>query len=96
MRDPRQIIIRPLITEKGTRLRDAYNHYGFVVNKRANKVEIGKAVESIFNVKVEKVRTANALGKNRRVGRHMGKKSDWKKAVVTLIKGQKIEVFEGM
>ena len=95
MRDPRQIIIRPLITEKGTSIKEAHNQYCFVVDRSANKIEIGKAVESLFNVKVVNVRTMNYLGKMRRIGRNIGKRPDWKKAVVTLREGDNIEMFEG-
>lgn len=72
------------------------NKYTFQVPLTANKVEIRKAVESIFNVKVEKVATIRVLGKTKRMGRTMGKRSDYKKAIVTLKAGETIELFEGV
>ncbi len=93
--DPRDIIIRPVLSEKSYRaLEDG--KYTFEVNPKANKVEIARAVEQIFNVKVKKVNTINVKGKPRRLGVHQGKTRSWKKAVVTLEPGQKIEFFEGM
>ncbi len=94
MRELHQIIKRPLITEKSTRLKEAENQIAFVVDGKANKIEIRKAVESLFKVKVLKVHTSNFEGKKKRLGKHMGKRSDWKKAVVTLKPGDKIEFFE--
>ncbi|HQL91008.1 MAG TPA: 50S ribosomal protein L23 [Syntrophales bacterium] len=88
-----QIIRRPLVTEKSTLLREG-NQYIFEVDPRANKIEIGKAVEKLFKVKVIGVRTQNLLGKKKRYGRLMGKKSDWKKAVVTVAPGSTIEIFD--
>ena len=95
MKDPRQVIKRPIITEKGTKVRDNFNQYAFEVYPRVNKIEIRKAVESLFNVKVTEVRTIKVLGKMVRVGRNRGKRPDWKKAIVTLVKGNKIEFYEG-
>jgi large subunit ribosomal protein L23 len=96
MKSPYEIVERPLITEKSVSGTE-HNHYTFRVFKDANKIEIAKAVEQIFNVKVEKVRTITVKGKSKRVGRHpAGRTSDWKKAVVTLKPGNRIEVFEGM
>ena len=80
------VLIRPIITEKTTLLMQE-NKYTFQVPLNANKVEIRKAVESIFNVKVEKVATIRVLGKTKRMGRTMGKRSDYKKAIVTLKAG---------
>jgi len=88
------VIKRPLVTEKSTIARDEANKYIFEVDRRANKIEIEKAVEKLFKVKVLSVRTMNREGKKKRTGRVMGRKSDWKKAVVTLAPGQSIEVFE--
>jgi len=88
------VIKKPLVTEKGTIARDETNKYIFEVDRRANKVEIEKAVEKLFKVKVLNVRTMNVQGKKKRQGRIVGRKSDWKKAVVTLVSGQTIEVFE--
>ena len=96
MRDPYNIIIRPLLTEK-TISKTAQNKYTFQVDLHANKIEIGDAVQRIFNVKVEKVNTLRVRGKTRRLGRFPeGTKSAWKKAIVTLKAGDRIEVFEGM
>ncbi len=88
------IIKRPLVTEKSTHSRDEGNKYVFEVDKRANKIEIGNAVEKIFKVKVVNVRTMNMSGKKKRMGRIVGQKSDWKKAIVTLAEGNTIEMFE--
>ncbi len=88
------VIRKPLVTEKSTIARDDANKYIFEVDRRANKIEIEKAVEKIFKVKVVSVRTMNVEGKKKRLGRIVGKKSDRKKAVVTLAPGQSIEVFE--
>ena len=89
------VLIRPIITEKTTLLMQE-NKYTFQVPLTANKVEIRKAVESIFNVKGEKVATIRVLGKTKRMGRTMGKRSDYKKAIVTLKAGESIELFEGV
>jgi large subunit ribosomal protein L23 len=94
MKDPRTIVQRAIISEKGTRLRAASNTFLFKVNPTANKVEIAQAVEKIFSVTVTNVRTMNRLGKPKRLGRFVGKRSNWKKAVVTLKAGQTIEVFD--
>lgn len=90
-----EIIRTPLITEKGTLVNEQANQVLFRVAPDANKVEIQKAVEQFFNVKVVKVRTVRVLGKTRRVGRSFGRRSDWKKAYVTLAEGQRIDFFEG-
>ena len=94
MRDPRTIVRKALITEKGTTLRELRNQYHFEVARDANKIEIKHAVETIFSVKVDQVRTMQMRGKVKRQGRYQGKRSDWKKAVVTLQPEQKIELFE--
>ncbi len=91
-----EVIIRPLITEKITGLTETDNQYGFIVDRRANKVEIKNAIEKKFEVKVTSVRTINVQGKVKRLGRFSGKRSDWKKAVVTLAKENKITLFEGV
>ena len=91
--DARDILIRPLITEKSTALM-AEGKYVFVVAKAANKIEIAKAVAEIFNVKVDSVNTVNMTGKMKRMGRNVGKRSDYKKAVVKLAAGETIEFFE--
>ena len=96
MMDLYAVIKRPLITEKSAIVRDEGNQYVFEVDRRANKIEVRKAVETLFKVKVLDVRTMNMLGKKTRHGRTVGKKSDWKKAVVTVAPGQAIEVFENV
>lgn len=88
-----QIIKRPLVTEKTTLAKEA-NKYHFEVDRRANKIEIGQAVEKLFKVKVVNVRTMNVNGKKKRVGRILGRKRDWKKAIVTLAPGSSIEIFQ--
>ncbi len=95
MKDPRDILKKPVVTEKSTSLL-ADNKYTFVVDPRANKTEIKQAVEKVFKVKVEKVNTMNVKGKIKRVRRIPGRTPDTKKAIVTLKKGDKIEIFEGM
>ena len=94
MRDPRSIVRKALITEKGTVLRELRNQYHFEVARDANKIEIKHAVETIFSVKVDGVQTMQMRGKVKRQGRFSGKRRDWKKAVVTLKPDQKIELFE--
>jgi large subunit ribosomal protein L23 len=94
VKDPRSIIRRALVTEKGTALREAANQYQFEVAPRANKIEIKKAVQKIFNVKVREVRTMTMPGKAKRMGRYQGHRPDWKRAVVTLEPGQTISLFE--
>ena len=91
-----QVIRAPLITEKGTLVAETGNQVVFKVDRRANKVEIRQAVEAVFKVKVLDVRTMNILGKTRRVGRAIGKRSDWKKAYVTLAEGNRIDFFEAV
>ncbi|MBI3457713.1 MAG: 50S ribosomal protein L23 [Candidatus Rokubacteria bacterium] len=94
MRDPRQVVLRPLVTEKATALKDAHNQVTFQVAMGANKVEVRQAVEAIFKVKVTDVRTQVVFGKAKRMGRYLGRRPSWKKAVVTLGPGSKIELFE--
>ncbi|NLJ79920.1 MAG: 50S ribosomal protein L23 [Firmicutes bacterium] len=93
--DARDVIIRPIVTEKSTGLMED-NKYTFEVNLRSNKTQIKAAIEEIFKVKVLNVNTSRVKGKLRRMGRHEGYRSDWKKAIVTLEEGQRIEVFEGL
>lgn len=93
--NPYGIIKRPMITEKSTIQKEESNQVTFEVDKRANKVEIRRAIEMIFKVSVQDVRTMRVTGKKRRRGRIEGKKRDWKKAVVTLAPGARIEFFEG-
>ena len=95
MKDYRDIIIRPVITEKSMDLL-ADNKYTFIVDRRANKTEIKNAIENIFDVRVEKVNTMNYKGKPKRIGRFEGRTPRRKKAIVTLKPGQKIRLFEGV
>jgi len=97
MRDAYHIILKPIITEKSTRLKEKNREVCFQVASQANKTEIKKAVEQLFKVKVESVRTQKMVGKWRRVGRGQGQRSDWKKAYVKLKEGEKmIEYFEAV
>jgi large subunit ribosomal protein L23 len=91
-----QVIKKILITEKSNLDREVANKYHFEVDRNANKVEISGAVEKLFKVKVEDVRVLNVLGKKKRMGRTTGQKRSWKKAVVTLAEGSRIEVAEGV
>lgn len=94
MRSSREVIISARLTEKGTRLRTQENKYVFLVDKKSNKLEIRNAVEDVFKVKVKKVTTMNQHGKVKRMGRFQGKRPNWKKAVVQLMPGEAIEIFE--
>lgn len=96
MLNPHDIIIRPVVTERS--MDDmADGKYTFVVDRRSNRSEVKKAVETIFGVKVEKVNTMNMRGKLKRQGMHQGRRPDWKKAIVKLSEDSKrIEFFEGM
>jgi large subunit ribosomal protein L23 len=96
MRNVHEVIVRPVITEKSTDQLDRLHAYTFVVDRDANKVEIRHAVETLFKVRVKDVRTMRYRGKERRVGRHVGRRAAWKKAVVTLREGDTIEIFEGV
>jgi large subunit ribosomal protein L23 len=88
------IIKKPHVTEKTSLGSDSTNTVAIVVDRDANKIEIKQAVESLFKVKVDDVRTVNVAGKVKRVGKNFGKRSNWKKAYVTLQKGQSIDFFE--
>jgi large subunit ribosomal protein L23 len=90
------IIRRPVITEKTNIQKEEYNQISFEVDRRANRVEIARAIETIFKVKVAKTRTVQVKGKIKRRGRILGKRKDWKKAIVTLMPGQRIDFFEGV
>ena len=94
--EAQNLILRPLITEKATRLKEASNTICFEVARSANKIEIARAVQKLFGVKVESVRVANRAGKFKRMGRFAGRRKDWKKAYVRLAPDQKIEFFEGV
>lgn len=89
-----ELIRRPLITEKSVAQKEANNSYAFEVSLDANKNVISKAIEDYFKVKVTSVRTLITRGHVKRVGKYSGRRSNWKKAIVTLAKGQKIEIFE--
>ena len=96
MRPYSKVIIRPLLTEKNAVLKEAQNKVVFEVAPDANKIEIKKAVEEAFQVSVKSVNVLNIRGKLKRLGRNMGRRRDWKKAVVTLNEGSTIEFFEGV
>jgi large subunit ribosomal protein L23 len=95
MKDTQRVIRRPMVTEKSTRQKEESRQYVFEVHRDANKIEIQSAVERLFKVKVLQVRTSNVLGKVKRLGRKYGKRPDWKKAIVTLKEGDRIDFFEG-
>jgi large subunit ribosomal protein L23 len=90
------IIIRPVVTEKTNIQKEAANQVTFEVDRRANRIEVRRAIERIFNVRVANVRTMQVRGKFKRRGRVLGKRRDWKKAIVTLRPGERIEFFEGV
>ncbi|BAG13567.1 50S ribosomal protein L23 [Endomicrobiia bacterium] len=93
--DIRNIIKRPIVTEKAVLMKEKSNKYTFVVDKSANKFQIKYAVETLFNVKVKSVHTSNCVGKSLKVGRYAaGYRSDWKKAIVKLGKGQEIQLAD--
>jgi len=89
------IVVRPIVTEKSSLMKDGGNQYVFEVARSANKIEIAKAVEQLFKVKVVSVRVMNMEGKKRRLGKHSGKRPDWRKAIVKLNPKDKIPFFEG-
>ena len=95
-RHPHTVLVRPLLTEKITAMRESGNKVGFVVRSDANRIEIKKAIESSLKVKVERVNVVNVNGKTKRLGRFSGKRSDWKKAIVTLKEGEKLELYESV
>ena len=90
------VVKKPCLTEKGMTLQEMHNQIVVKVDTQANKIEIKEAVEKMFKVKVDKVRTANMQGKTKRVGKHSGRKADWKKAIVTLAEGHKINFLEDL
>ena len=96
MIDSYQVLKRPLVTEKGTKQKEQSNQIAFEVDRRANKILVRNAVENIFKVKVLGVKVINVKGKERRMGRNVGKKPDWKKAIVRIAPGETIEFFEGV
>ena len=89
--EKRGVLIQPLLTEKLTALRESANKVGFIVRSDANRIEIKRAVESSLKVRVERVNVMNVEGKTKRLGRFAGKRPDWKKAIVTLKAGEKLE-----
>lgn len=94
MKDPQSIVRRAMITEKGSRLREKHNSYLFEVHRDANKIEISQAIHALFKVDVLNVRTINVIGKPKRFGRSEGRRSAWKKAIVTLKRDQTIDLFD--
>jgi large subunit ribosomal protein L23 len=95
MKNLYDVLVGPLLTEKGAGMKEKENKVLFRVSKHANKIEIKKAVEEIFKVKVDFVSTINCKGKKKRMGKYEGRRADWKKAIVTLKEGEKLEVIEG-
>jgi large subunit ribosomal protein L23 len=93
-RDPRSIVLEPIVTEKTSGKREKNNEFSFKVARDANKIEIRRAVEELFNVVVTDVRTMSVTGKLKRLGRFEGRRASWKKAIVKLKEGQSIEFFE--
>jgi len=89
------VIIRPLVTEKTNLQKELYNQVSFEVGRQANRIEIKRAVEKGFKVRVASVRTMQMIGKSTQRGRIQGKRRDWKKAIVRLMPGERIEFFEG-
>ncbi len=96
MKTSYEVLRGPLLTEKGTILKETNNQVLFRVASDVNKIEIKRAVEEIFKVKVDNVRTMTCKGKKKRMGRYEGKRSDWKKAIVTLKEGEKLDFIEGV
>ena len=94
--DPHQVIIRPVISEKSYNLIESEGQYTFQVDQRANKNQIKRAVESAFDVRVQRVNTVNVRSKPKRQGLTRGRTATWKKAVVKLVEGDRIELFEGV
>ena len=91
-----EIIIKPLITEKTSIQKEQNNQLTFEVDRQANRIEIKQAIESIFNVRVAAVKTMQVTGKTKQRGRITGKRRDWKKAIVKLMPGERIDFFEGV
>ncbi len=91
-----EIIIRPLITEKTSIQKELFNQVTFEVDRRANRIEVKRAIETIFKVRVAGVKTMQVTGKTKQRGRITGKRRDWKKAIVTLLPGERIDFFEGV
>jgi large subunit ribosomal protein L23 len=96
MHEEYNIVRRPVVTEKSSDLKDEFNQLVFEVDPRSNKCEIRKAVEKLFKVKVLEVRTQNRIGKPKKMGRFLGRRKHWKKAIVTLKEGHRVDFFEGV
>jgi len=96
MKKPSDVILRPMVTEKSNMLQEKSNQVVFRVAKDANKIDIGHAVEKLFGVRVLEVRTVQCPSRWRRVGRNLGQRPAWKKAIVRLREGDKIEFFSGV
>jgi large subunit ribosomal protein L23 len=96
MKNIYEVLISPLLTEKGTAMKEKDNKVIFKVARDANKIEIKRAVEEIFKVKVSRVATMNCRGKLKKLGKYEGRRSDWKKAIVTLKEGEKLDFIEGV
>ena len=96
MRDARDVIIRPVVTERSTIMADEHDAFTFIVAEDANKIDIKRAVEELFDVKVRSVNTMRYRGKWRRVGRNYGRRPSFKKAIVKLVEGERIDVYEGI
>jgi large subunit ribosomal protein L23 len=94
VKDPRDVVLEPVVSEKSYDLIQDFNTYTFVVDKRSNKTEIKQAVQKIFDVRVVSVNTINRKGKRKRTGYVLGKRADSKRALVTLADGQSIDIFE--
>jgi len=94
--DPYAVLMRPLLTEKITALRETANKVGFVVRRDASRIEVKHAVETALKVRVERVHIMTVKGKVKRMGRFSGKRPDWKKAIVTLKEGEKLELYESV
>lgn len=94
MRDPHDVLIEPLVTEKMTGLQESHNKVAFAVARDANKLEIKWAVEQALKVKVASVNVINLMGKRRRLNRFVGRTPAWKKAIITLKPGEKLEIFK--
>jgi large subunit ribosomal protein L23 len=94
MAELHDILLRPIITEKSTRLMDDDNTYVFQVGLSANKIQVKRAIEALYGVSVVDVRTLRVRGKSKRFGRHYGKRSNWKKAYITLAEGDALNIFE--
>ena len=92
--NPHDVLIRPLLTEKITAIREAKNGVAFAVHRNATRIDIRRAVETVFSVKVASVNVMNVRGKKKRQGRFSGKRADWRKAFITLKEGEKIELYE--